>query len=107
MPKHDFHIDEIIFISKLKQNIYFFELECEKDINEIPIDTNIVDFASKYPFGLIVQEFQFSVLNLITKEKCFDSERSNKLISTSSHQYVVSILGAKNIIQIYTWRGNT
>ena len=105
MPKVDFQIDEMTFISKEKQNIYFYEVEFAKDINKLSMETNIVDFASKYPFVLILEEFQFSVLNLITKEICSHSENSDKLISTSSNQNVVSILDAKNIIKIYTWRG--
>lgn len=105
MPKVNFQIDEMTFISKEKQNIYFYQFECAKDINKLSMETNIVDFASKYPFLLILQEFQLSVLNLITKEICSHSEISDKLISTSSNQYVVSILDAKNTVQIYTWRG--
>ena len=57
MPKHDFQIDEMTFISKLNHKIYVFELECAKDINELSIETNIVDFAGRYPFVLIWQEF--------------------------------------------------
>ena len=68
MPKADFKIDEMTFISKWKQNIYFYEIENSTDINKLSLETNTVDFALKYPFVLILQKFQFSVLNLITKE---------------------------------------
>ena len=105
MPKVDFQINDMAFISKVKQNIYFYELEFEKAIHKLSFETNIVDFASRYPFVLILQEFQFSVLNLITKEICCHSESSDKLISTSSNPYLVSILDAKNMIKIFTWKG--
>ena len=105
MPKMDFQIDELTFMSKLTQNIYFYKIECAKGINKISIETNIVDFTSRYPFVLIVQEFQYSVVHLITQEKCFQTESSDKLISTSSNPYVVSILDETNMIRIYTWKG--
>jgi hypothetical protein len=63
MPKVNFQIDEMTFISKEKQNIYLYDIENETDISKFCKETNIVDFASRHPFVLILKEFQFSVLN--------------------------------------------
>jgi hypothetical protein len=105
IPKGDFKIDKMTFISKEKQNIYLYNLEYGKDIFTLSKETNIVDFASKHPFVLVLQAFRFSVLNQITKEICFQKECSEQLISTSSNYHVVSILDTKNMIQIYNWKG--
>ena len=109
MPKGDFLTDGINFISRRKHQIFFFKLEDDRGVRNIPMNTNVVNITMTMSTQhvLILQDFSFSVLNLNSEQICLKGVSSVQFISTSSNSHVVSILDAQHTISLFTWTGNS
>ena len=104
LPTGDFLTDGIHFISKRRNEILISKLDCQTEV-KISMESNIFDLTMKDQNVLILQDFQFSLLNLTTQEIHLKGHSSIRMVSTCSNPHVVSILDVENTIHLYTWTG--
>ena len=104
LPTGDFLTDGIHFISKRRNEILIYKLGSKTEFN-ISLESNIVNLTMKDQNLLILQDFQFSLLNLTTQEIHLKGHSSIRMVSTCSNPHVVSILDVENTIHLYTWTG--
>ena len=106
LPKGDFLTNGIYCIARTKHDIYFYKFGFETEVRNVSMEKNIVNLSMNDQHVLILQDYQFSVLNLNNEEIQLKGQSSVQLISTSSNPHVVSILDAQNTINLFTWTGN-